>query len=230
MFHVFFLVWIGFKILWKPPSETWDGKKEIHPAIRFLQYSNKAVFVLRLSWISNTFDFVFEKIRLDLNTNMKIAFSFQPFFNLLMFKWKKLHFICDCDNTSKCAFYVYSCYHFFVFTAVVKIKKFSFVYFAKSQSLYAMQAGDYARIKVSNPSGRETFSVNWQLSTVQLWLIFKLAQTFIFFSWHCRRKRKSWQRRQHSCHKSKYTFGANSHLSFQNQSKLQSAFFSSTIF
>ena len=165
-----------------------------------------------------------------LNTNMKIAFSFQPFFNLLMFKWKKLHFICDCDNTSKCAFYVYSCYHFFVFTAVVKIKKFSFVYFAKSQSLYAMQAGDYARIKVSNPSGRETFSVNWQLSTVQLWLIFKLAQTFIFFSWHCRRKRKSWQRRQHSCHKSKYTFGANSHLSFQNQSKLQSAFFSSTIF
>jgi len=54
-------------------------KKEIHPAIRFLQYSNKAVFVLRLSWISNTFDFVFEKIRLDLNTNMKIAFFFQPF-------------------------------------------------------------------------------------------------------------------------------------------------------
>ena len=59
--------------MWKPPSETWDGKKEIHPAIRFLQYSNKAVYVFKLNWISNTIQFVFYEIRFDLSINTKNA-------------------------------------------------------------------------------------------------------------------------------------------------------------
>ena len=45
-----FWFWIGFKSTWKlPPPETWEGKKEIHPAIIFLQYSTKQYMCL--GWI-----------------------------------------------------------------------------------------------------------------------------------------------------------------------------------
>jgi len=67
--------------MWKPPSGTWNGKKEIHPAIRFLQYSNKAVFIFRLSWIANTavIAAVFDQIHFHLNTNTNNAVLFAAF-------------------------------------------------------------------------------------------------------------------------------------------------------
>ena len=56
-------------------------KKEIHPAIRFLQYSNKVVFVFRSSWIANTavIAAVFDHIHFHLNTNTNNAVLFAAF-------------------------------------------------------------------------------------------------------------------------------------------------------